>query len=151
MTTSDAPRATPAPASAANSAATAGSNANITDSDLDTNIDAQVFQIGANIIDQYDGDNLPTHIGVTFNKTTAKDFYGIEDLPYLYAFRGRPVVSTAVQGLPGLKAPDPTATHMGTIFAVPFLWNPHNPPATISAGPKGLSTITKLFPTLREF
>ena len=58
--------------------------------------DAQIIQIGANIIDQYDSDSYPTAIffqGNNFDNITVPEngplnvFYGVENLPYLYEMR----------------------------------------------------------------
>ncbi|PTX98250.1 hypothetical protein DB345_05295 [Spartobacteria bacterium LR76] len=46
---------------------------------LDRNKDVQIFQIGANLIDQYDADNHPTVIGFG----SFDPIYGTESLPYL--------------------------------------------------------------------
>ncbi len=46
--------------------------------DLDSDLDRQILQIGASIIDQYDSDSWPTTILFSSN-----DVYGIENLPYI--------------------------------------------------------------------
>ena len=73
----------------------------------DTVVDLQLFQIGANIIDQYDADSVPTQIYVDSTHTVS----GIEDLPYIYRVRDR-----AVQ----------TSVGTGCLLLVPTLWNPHS-------------------------
>jgi len=82
---------------------------------LDTKVDGQLIQIGANIIDQYSPDSYPRHI--SFNST---DFYGVENVPYLYRARviGIPVDATAsVAG----------GTGRGLMLLLPEVWNPHDP------------------------
>jgi len=46
---------------------------------FDQNKDAQIIQIGANLLDQYDGDNDPTPIKFA----TLDPVYGLENLPYI--------------------------------------------------------------------
>ena len=84
---------------------------------LDTNVDAQVLQIGANIIDQYDSDSYPTHL--TLNGT---DIRGVENLPYLCRARvvGVPVdLAASVAGGKG----------RGLMLLLPEVWNPNDPNA----------------------
>jgi hypothetical protein len=116
----------------------------------DVSVDCQIIQIGANIIDQFKMDNFPIHI--VFNDGTgARDFYGIENLPYLY--RIHPVVVKAVTpaattrtGSMSFGAPPNsylnsdsastgdalatsgtiTNTGLGVVMLVPELWNPHD-------------------------
>lgn len=80
---------------------------------LDEAAQQQVIQIAANIIDQADRDNFPSHL--RFNDL---DFFGIEDLPYLSAlfpkvyFQG--TASSLTFGSPPVS-----------IYLIPQLWNPH--------------------------
>lgn len=77
--------------------------------------DAQIIQIGANIIDQWDADKNPTFIFFTGN-----EFAGIENLPYLnkIAFQCRwstasnPVFSAFI--VPSFWTPAQNATAVGT-------------------------------------
>ncbi|XHR30648.1 MAG: hypothetical protein ACFUZC_08810 [Chthoniobacteraceae bacterium] len=72
----------------------------------DTGVDYQIIQIGANIIDQADLDGYPTHI--IFD---SYDFYGVENLPYLYRARA---VGINTSGTSGVRV------------LLPEVWNPHD-------------------------
>jgi len=85
-------------------------------SPYDTNVYYQVIQIGANIIDQYDSDSLPTHI--SFNNT---DFYGIEDLPYLAWVYNTPY---RLHGSSQPSGSYPAFPNIG-VWLQPVVWNPH--------------------------
>ncbi len=96
----------------------------------------QIFQIGANIIDQYDADSYPTAIRFNaFGLTGADDLsiqtvYGIENLPYLHTL----VTIAIADPLP------PGVGDMGTLkfWIQPQLWNPHQiPSAPLSDYPAG--------------
>jgi hypothetical protein len=99
--------------------------------------EGQIFQIGANIIDQYDADDYPTLIRAympvvmreinpatlvysygTGTALTPTDFAGVESVPYLSQFRYRVYRPQVDQGnLPG--RPNVQAS------LVPQFWNPH--------------------------
>lgn len=49
---------------------------------LDENIYRHILQIGANLIDQYDADDIPTNIKINANGS-AINVYGVENLPYI--------------------------------------------------------------------
>jgi len=72
----------------------------------DTGVDYQIIQIGANIIDQGDIDGYSTHI--VFD---TYDFYGVENLPYLYRARA---VGVNTSGTTGVRV------------LLPEVWNPHD-------------------------
>jgi Tfp pilus assembly protein PilX len=77
--------------------------------------DYQIMQIGANIIDAWDADNIPTFIGFKNPITpTVYEIAGVENLPYLNKLVLCP------------KVP-PSDGSQGTADAwlVPSLWNPH--------------------------
>lgn len=113
----------------------------------DTSLDAQIIQIGANIIDQFDTDSIPTRILFNDgNSVQAQEFRGVEDLPYFYSVTGAysrmkdtsPTFTTAING-PNNGTPSPTVTPIAdassgaaAFFQVPSIWNPHalNPNAT---------------------
>lgn len=76
--------------------------------------DYQITQIGANIIDAWDSDNVPTFIG--FKDSAAATIYelaGVENLPYL-----NKLVFCA--SLPNNASQPPAEA-----WLVPSLWNPH--------------------------
>jgi hypothetical protein len=76
--------------------------------------DYQIMQIGANIIDQWDSDNIPTFINFANNELA-----GTENLPYLNKLVFKPSWKK-VQGKDQFAA-----------WLLPSLWNPHqNAPGT---------------------
>jgi hypothetical protein len=95
--------------------------------------DAQILQIGANIIDQFDFDSYPTRIlfkdGTTFGGA-AVEIRGVEDLPYLYRVReGKVMITDSTPSLASL----PMVTNgwssanggSGVVLQEPEIWNPH--------------------------
>lgn len=90
----------------------------------DTSLNYQIIQIAANIIDQADADNLPTRI-----RFDGRDFYGIENLPYLTAIRRGHVINNPPPPVPPAPAGDPTVS----FFYQYQLWNPHDP-ASLGTG-----------------
>src|SRR5207253_2990316 len=85
--------------------------------------DYQIIQIGANVIDAWDGDNVPTFIG--FKDPSSSTIYeaaGIEDLPYLNKIVFCPYIPTS-------------ASQTVDAWLVPSVWNPHqNGSASTSTG-----------------
>ena len=71
--------------------------------------DYQIMQIGANIIDNWDGDNIPTFINFAGNELA-----GVENLPYLNKL-------VLCPSLPPVSSTNQTAD----CWLVPSLWNPH--------------------------
>ena len=86
--------------------------------------DSQIMQIGANIIDQWDSDNIPTFIGFKDPTTsTVYEIAGIENLPYLNKLVFKPSwTSVTSKGV---------TTYTLDAWLIPSLWNPHQnaPPA----------------------
>jgi len=106
-------------------------------------LDRQVLQIGANIIDQYDADSYPLAIQFTaFSVSSPYEFYntlfGIENLPYLHrvALMGYQTSELPVES----NAPPATTDSAGNpsywrFWMVPEVWNPHQPdPRTSLSG-----------------
>src|SRR5205807_7208101 len=61
--------------------------------------DYQIMQIGANIIDQWDSDNIPTFIGFKDPVTsTVYEVAGTENLPYLNKLVFKPAWKAITQG-----------------------------------------------------
>jgi Tfp pilus assembly protein PilX len=96
----------------------------------DNSTDAQIIQIGANIIDQFDLDGYSTHI--IFNNGlfgTAQEYRGIEDLPYIYRVReGKITVrdsNPSQSNLPTVASATPTDAGLLAILQEPEIWNPH--------------------------
>ncbi|MEI6713556.1 MAG: hypothetical protein WCO60_07380 [Verrucomicrobiota bacterium] len=111
----------------------------------DRSLDLQVFQIGANIIDQYDPDSFPTLLSIPSTSTdspqsTPKEdiVRGIEDLPYFYRLHLAGVPNADDLPIPPLPSGHPIEIttdlsayknyHCGTtsVLALPELWNPHS-------------------------
>jgi hypothetical protein len=86
--------------------------------------DYQIMQIGANIIDQWDSDNVPTFIGFKDPVTaTIYEIAGIENLPYLNKLVFKPHWTSKTTGS--------TTTYTFNAWLLPSLWNPHqNAPGT---------------------
>jgi hypothetical protein len=87
----------------------------------------QIFQIGANLIDQWDEDSYPT--AIRLNDGSNFTFSGIENLPYLT----RIFSGTYLDTQPDPADPSgPPVDHIN-IFIHPEVWNPHqsanNPPS----------------------
>lgn len=97
----------------------------------DNSLDAQIIQIGANIVDQSDANGYPTRIlfndGSLLGGQTV-ECRGIEDLPYLYRVREAKVMTLdstpSVNVLPQLggSLANPGS---GIVFQQPEIWNPH--------------------------
>src|SRR5205814_4943966 len=80
--------------------------------------DYQIMQIGANIIDQWDSDNIPTFINFG---SPASELAGIENLPYLNKLVFKPYWTTK------------SGKYPFDAWLIPSLWNPHqNAPASAS-------------------
>lgn len=101
--------------------------------------DAQVFQIGANIIDQADADSFPTRIfcnifgGARPEDALYNSVFGVENLPYLHRLQQ---ITFATE--PGTAGPPVVNGKMGA-WLQPELWNPHqapHPTNTSGARPK---------------
>lgn len=96
---------------------------------VDGVVNYQILQIGANLIDQYDGDSYPTAIALT----PLRVFYGVENLPYLAGWKHswyRMKHLTAADIDPANQPPaGPNGSSVypyetWTMFQ-PILWNPH--------------------------
>ncbi len=92
--------------------------------------DNQIFQIGANIIDQSDVDSFP----IVINTGGATRIYGVENLPYLYRVRNTLVRATrpspdpaqgdAVQEI-AYNPANPITQGEAFVLLQPEVWNPH--------------------------
>jgi hypothetical protein len=107
---------------------------------LDGQIENQIFQIGASLIDQYDQDSYPTRLGYEAadpaGATTFRDFYGIENLPYLAGWQQMWYRMRAlVQGVdintayPTGTPPATGTTYETVVMVQPIIWNPIAPEA----------------------
>jgi hypothetical protein len=114
---------------------------------VDGYIDFQIFQIGANLIDQYDADSHPTTIhstaGASGDTRPARNTSGVENIPYLYGwmsawYRTRQLdiasdVAPDYRPVSGNKVLAGTPDFAGkklfetATLIQPILWNPHAP------------------------
>ncbi len=114
---------------------------------VDGYIDFQIFQIGANLIDQYDADSYPTTIhtaaGSGGDTRPMRNISGVENIPYLYGwmsawYRTRELdinsdVAPDYRPTTGTKVLSNTPSFSGKKFfetatlVQPILWNPHAP------------------------
>ncbi len=92
---------------------------------------SQIARIAANIIDQYDEDSYPTSI-----RFAGRDFYGVENLPYLAGwqqiwYRLRQLSASDID--PAKLPPDASGVTGGVFpyesaaMIQPIIWNPHAP------------------------
>jgi len=102
--------------------------------DIDTNTDFQIFQIGANIIDQSSVASYPTHIqysglAASGQTSTTWNFYGDDNLPYLYRARTIAIESNNATTLTNTETtPASTVpTNQDNVLLLPEVWNPHDP------------------------
>jgi hypothetical protein len=82
-------------------------------------LDPQILQIGANIIDQYDGDSFPTTIA--FN---GRNLVGVENLPGILG---------AVDVIFRRNGPNRQAPEIGG-WIQPVIWNPHKNAKALGSG-----------------
>jgi hypothetical protein len=126
-----------------------------------------LFQIGANIIDQYDADDFPTVIragmpavmdaspgawdgsttgayvlGAGASGLTPHDFAGVENLPYLMSLRTRAFRPQAGNSADG-------ARRFGQGILLPQFWNPHQNAASPSADRPARFRIIQTFGEIR--
>ncbi len=107
----------------------------------DTNVDEQIIQIGANIIDQFDADGYPTRIWYSGATGSGHEFRGIEDLPYIYRVRTHAVQlgfpNPNISGSAAYNSANKTvyngstwvpfvSTGTAACILLPELWNPHD-------------------------
>lgn len=100
---------------------------------VDGQVDYQVMQIGAAILDQYDADSFPTRILFDDDAALAyrRLFFGVEDIPYLYGwmsswYRLRQIAQNEIDPafLPPTGSGDTLPYETGVLLQ-PILWNPH--------------------------
>jgi hypothetical protein len=105
-------------------------------SKLETVVDLQIIQMGANIIGQYqtagypvriafnNGENLGTYNGL-------REYVSVDNYPYFYG------VTTGV--LPSKQPSASTTTNtvardgIGVVIQIPIIWNPHDPSSSVGA------------------
>ena len=104
--------------------------------------DAQVIQIGANMIDQADSDSYPTEIRFKPRLSTATtSVFGVENLPYLHRIYvllyRRALPDSVTSPYPGNSKYPPTDTNANVgsygLYILPEVWNPHDSGYTMPA------------------
>ncbi|CAN5778845.1 hypothetical protein BH09VER1_BH09VER1_17490 [soil metagenome] len=103
----------------------------------DAKVTFQVLRIGANIIDQYDADNYPTTVSLSFSGNRYL-FYGIEDIPY-----PNKILMKFVSNDPRIGVqPDWYSNMNSELFFE--MWNPHQQTtARTDSGPTEFRIIVK--------
>jgi len=105
--------------------------------------DAQIIQIGANIIGQSRPDSYPTRIqfsdGTTFGGATV-EIRSVQDLPYIYRIREGKIMirdsSPSVSVLPMLtNGWSATNGGSGIVLQEPEIWNPHAMRTNVTTNP----------------
>ena len=101
----------------------------LTNYESDISIDRQVLQIGANLIDQYDEDSVPTWIS-TLNLAndggTTGDAFGVENHPMISAMYQMPVRRHDLGSTGSVKPGDALNPYAWVSVYLQFqIWNPH--------------------------
>jgi hypothetical protein len=98
---------------------------------LDNSVDAQVIQIGANIINQAAVDSYTRRIlysDGSYFQGAWHEFHGVVDLPYLYRLREGKIMtqapSPAQSALPSTSG-SLSVAGLGVVLQEPEIWNPH--------------------------
>lgn len=113
----------------------------------DNSLDAQVMQIGANIIAQSSPDGYCPRIqfndGSLFGGIT-NEYRGVKDLPYLYRVREGKVMtadsSPSVSVLP-MRGGSLTNAGSGVVLLEPEIWNPHAQVSSQTNGPTNFQLV----------
>jgi hypothetical protein len=113
----------------------------------DTSLDYAIIQLGANIIDQFKVDGYSTRIVFSDGSDPAREFRGVENLPYIYRLQSatlklrmeNPVLTRGLSEEDSLPASPLTDTGVAMIMHIPTIWNPHDENAPLGdpapAGP----------------
>lgn len=114
----------------------------LTNYESDLSVDRQVLQIGANIIDQYDDDSIPTWIstvGLASDGGTTGDVFGVENHPFISAMFQLPVRRHDRGNENSDNPRDPLNPYPYVNVFLQFqIWNPH---VNASTAPGGLYRI----------
>ncbi len=100
----------------------------------DSQVDYQIFQMGANIISQASPANYPTQIVAWDTGLTPsgnQSFIGVTDFPYLYE-TGHLVIENVLPSPnpPPATSLTPISPGKVVLLQVPIVWNPHTPGAS---------------------
>lgn len=88
---------------------------------LDSEVDNQIIQIGANAIDQADTDSYPTSIAFNSNYSPVPVLHGVENLPGLVSLSFTPYRYNANRTVDGVDYVKPDIG----FWIKPVVWNPH--------------------------
>jgi hypothetical protein len=113
----------------------------------DNSLDAQVMQIGANIIAQSSPDGYCPRIrfndGVLFGGVVT-EYRGVKDMPYLYRVReGKVMTADSIPSVSQLPMRGGTLTNAGSgvVLLEPEIWNPHAQVSSTSLGPTNFQLV----------
>lgn len=117
----------------------------------DTTVDYAIYQLGANIISQYDTSGYPTVIATQPTASINRTFPGIKNLPYFYRHRAALIQTRAPTPLPATATTVFTAAAtkppnfdggQAVLLWLPELWNPHDQNSTSgSPGPSNFRVV----------
>jgi hypothetical protein len=113
----------------------------------DNSLDAQVMQIGVNIIAQSSPDGYCPRIQFNDGKLfggVAMEYRGVKDLPYLYRVReGKVMTSDSVPSVSQLPMKGGTLTNAGSgvVLLEPEIWNPHAQVSPATTGPTNFQLV----------
>ena len=105
---------------------------------LEASTDAQIIQIGANIIDQYQTSGYPVRIA--FDNSALpnaaaggthylREYVSVENYPYFYG-----VQTGIIPGAqPTMSGSTVTNDGIGVVTQFPIIWNPHDPNSSVGA------------------
>ena len=122
----------------------------------DTQLIYQILQMGANIIDEANPTQYPTHIQFTApdpgGGNQLMDIYGVTDLPYLYAYKqiafpyGVPATTTPPLGARQNSTIAPNPAGQDVAMVIPVIWNPCdvNGPSPAPSVATGVPALTRL-------
>lgn len=109
---------------------------------VDGSVNLNIMEMGACLIDQYDGDSYPTAILLP-GPARPYYVYGKEDVPYLNRLSAIPYRGKVLSGAPVYYEPSsggeagpiaPSETYEVSMVLQPMLWRPHQP-AKVHDGP----------------
>jgi hypothetical protein len=115
----------------------------------DNCLDAQIIQIGANLVDQSDPDSYPTRILFSDGKLfggAVQEFRGVEDLPYIYRVReAKMMTADASPSSAQLPMKGGTLTNAGSAMVLlqPEIWNPHAPASNAGNRPTSFRLLAR--------
>ncbi len=98
----------------------------------DSTLTFHILQLGANIIDEANPTQYPTHIEFQYAASDIRSIYGAQDLPYLNALSEIGFITTPASpsppadGSPVTPAITLSNAGQGILLVVPSIWNPYD-------------------------